>query len=64
MVAHKILENWIYWFVIDAISIPLYIDRGLYLTAILFVMYLVIVVFGYFAWIREYRGNSVELSGT
>jgi nicotinamide mononucleotide transporter len=50
MVAKKILENWLYWFVIDAISIPLYIDRGLYLTAILFACYLVIVVLGYLNW--------------
>jgi len=55
MVAKKVLENWIYWFVIDAISIPLYIDRGLHLTAMLFCAYLVIVVFGYFSWRREYR---------
>ena len=64
MVAHKILENWIYWFVIDAVSIPLYIDRGLYLTAVLFVMYLVIVVFGYFSWIREYRESRDDLPRT
>lgn len=64
MVAHKVLENWIYWFVIDAVSIPLYIDRGLYLTAALFVMYLVIVVFGYFAWAREYRGSRDAIPGT
>lgn len=58
MVAHKILENWIYWFVVDAISIPLYLERGLYLTAALFVMYLVIVVIGYFTWKREYTGYT------
>jgi nicotinamide mononucleotide transporter len=50
MVIYKILENWIYWFVIDAISIYLYMDRGLYLTVLLFVMYLVIVVFGFISW--------------
>ncbi|MGR8949368.1 MAG: nicotinamide riboside transporter PnuC [Gammaproteobacteria bacterium] len=55
MVANKILENWIYWFVIDGVSIPLYLDRGLYLTACLFTAYLVIVVLGYFAWLKEYR---------
>ena len=36
MVAMKILENWIYWFVIDSISIYLFITRELYLTSILF----------------------------
>jgi len=54
MVAKKILENWLYWFVIDAISIPLYIDRGLYLTAILFACYLVIVVLGYLNWRKRF----------
>ena len=50
MVARKVLENWIYWIVIDATSIVLYLDRGLYLYAGLFVAYLVIAVFGYFNW--------------
>ena len=50
MVARKILENWIYWFVIDSISIPIYIERGLLPTAMLFAIYLVIVVYGYFSW--------------
>ena len=60
MVARKILENWIYWMVIDSLSIPLYINRGLYLTAILFVGYVIIVVFGYLGWRRHYlAGNAV-----
>ena len=51
--ARKVLENWIYWIVIDATSIFLYLDRGLYLYAGLFVAYLVIAVFGYFGWRRS-----------
>ena len=50
MVARKILENWLYWFVIDSVSIYLYISRELYLTAALFCGYLVLIVFGYRAW--------------
>lgn len=53
LVAKKYLENWLYWFVIDGVSIPLYLDRGLYLTAALFAVYLVIVVFGYLSWYRH-----------
>jgi nicotinamide mononucleotide transporter len=53
MVARKILENWIYWFVIDSVSIYLYVNRELHLTALLFVLYLVLIVFGYLAWRRE-----------
>ena len=55
MVAKKILENWIYWFVIDGISIYIYIDRELYFTAFLFAIYLVIVVIGFLSWLNEYR---------
>ena len=55
MVANKILENWVYWFVIDAISIYLYLDRELYFTALLFTAYVVIVVFGYKSWLKSYR---------
>ena len=54
MVAKKILENWIYWFVIDAISIYLFLSRGLYLTSILFLVYLIIICFGYIAWRKKY----------
>lgn len=50
MVAHKILENWLYWVVINSASAVLYLDRELYLTALLFVAYVVIVLFGYLSW--------------
>ena len=50
LVTQKYLQNWLYWIVIDAVSIPLYIDRGLHLTALLFVAYIIIAVFGYFSW--------------
>jgi len=55
MVARKVLENWLYWFVIDGVSIYLYVSRELYLTALLFAVYLVLVVVGYLAWRRDYR---------
>ncbi|MEY8242820.1 MAG: nicotinamide riboside transporter PnuC, partial [Gammaproteobacteria bacterium] len=50
MVANKVLENWIYWFVIDSISIYLFISRELYFTAFLFFVYLFMIVIGYRAW--------------
>lgn len=55
MVARKILENWLYWFVIDSVSIYLYLKRGMTLTALLFALYLVLVVIGYWRWRRHYR---------
>jgi nicotinamide mononucleotide transporter len=58
MVARKILENWLYWLVIDSVSIYLYLDRALYLTAGLFAIYLVIVLFGYRKWWLHYQQTS------
>ncbi|MBT3643599.1 MAG: nicotinamide mononucleotide transporter, partial [Gammaproteobacteria bacterium] len=57
MVTQKILENWGYWFVIDSASIVLYLDRGLYFTALLFMVYLVIIIFGYLRWSRILRNQ-------
>jgi nicotinamide mononucleotide transporter len=53
MVARKILQNWHYWFVIDAISVYLYASRDLWLTALLFVLYLVLILVGYRSWRRS-----------
>ena len=60
MVARKILENWLYWLVIDSVSIYLYLDRELYFTSLLFAIYIVIICFGWFAWNRSYRQRGVE----
>ncbi|MEM9822661.1 MAG: nicotinamide riboside transporter PnuC [Bacteroidota bacterium] len=53
MVARKILENWLYWIAIDFVCIFVYLDRGMYLFAILFLVYCIVAVFGYFNWKRE-----------
>jgi len=55
MVARKVLENWLYWIVIDGASIYLYLDRELYQTAGLFVFYIVLAVVGYRLWVQHYR---------
>tara|TARA_B000000609_G_C24134150_1_gene327244 strand:+ start:383 stop:970 length:588 start_codon:yes stop_codon:yes gene_type:complete len=55
LVAKKILENWFYWFVIDFVSVFLFISRELYPTALLFLVYLVLVVIGYSAWRKSWQ---------
>jgi len=58
MVTRKILQNWLYWIVIDAISVCLYAERELYLYAALFCTYTVIAMFGYLQWRRNYMGSA------
>lgn len=57
MVARKILENWIYWLVIDSLSLYLYWERGLVMYAWLFALYLVLVVIGFARWQRDWRAQ-------
>lgn len=61
MVTRKVLENWLYWIIVDGVSIFVYIDRGLYLTAVLFVLYVVIVVIGFMQWLPLYRQQQSRL---
>ncbi len=53
MVARRIIENWLYWIVVDGVAAWLYFSQGLLATTVLFVIYLGIVVRGYFVWRRE-----------
>jgi nicotinamide mononucleotide transporter len=62
MVAQKVLENWLYWLVIDTVAIYLYIDRELYLTALLMAIYVVLAVLGWFIWLKEYRQQDATYS--
>ena len=63
MVARKVIENWIYWFVIDAVSIYLYLARGLPLYAFLFVFYLLLIVVGFRAWLADWQSRTEPVHG-
>ncbi len=53
LVARKVYENWHWWLVIDAVSLCLYVTRRLYLTALLFALYLALIVIGMREWRRS-----------
>ena len=59
MVAKKILENWYYWFVVDFVSVFLFLSRELYTTALLFSIYIILVIFGFIAWRKSMRLENV-----
>tara|TARA_B100000965_G_scaffold405283_1_gene438702 strand:- start:1080 stop:1652 length:573 start_codon:yes stop_codon:yes gene_type:complete len=58
MVIKKVLENWLYFIVIDIASIYLYYSRGLDQTAILFIVYTLIAIVGYLNWIKLIKTNE------
>jgi nicotinamide mononucleotide transporter len=51
-VARVYIENWVYWLVVDAISMYLYLSQGLVLMAGLFIIYFVMSVTGFVSWWR------------
>lgn len=63
LVAKKVVSNWLYWFVIDAASIYMYLQKDLYFFSALFVIYTVIVIMGYLAWRSSYQLQQNSKSG-
>jgi nicotinamide mononucleotide transporter len=53
MTAKKILENWLYWIIIDAFSVILYGYRDFYLIALLYTIYTILAIVGYFSWRKK-----------
>jgi nicotinamide mononucleotide transporter len=63
LVTKKVLENWLYWIVIDLVSIYLYIEKGLQPTVVLFCLYVVIAIAGYVIWLGKYQKNNHQSNG-
>lgn len=61
MLAHKYVEQWWLWFVVNVVSSALYLWKGLYPTAGLFVIYSVISVFGYFRWKKMMMDSEYKI---
>jgi nicotinamide mononucleotide transporter len=50
LITQKVLENWIYWIVIDFVSIYLYVQKALYPTTLLFIIFVGVAFYGYAQW--------------
>lgn len=58
----KVLENWLYWIVIDSVSIYIYINKGFYLTAVLFALYTILAFVAYNNWKKEYENLELRIA--
>ncbi len=59
MLAKKIIEHWIICIIVYSVSLGLYIYKGLYPTVILFTVYTILAILGYFEWKKQIK---IELS--
>jgi nicotinamide mononucleotide transporter len=55
MMTKKILDNWIYWIIIDSAAIYLYFKKEFYVTSILFLIYTILAFLAYMEWKKEYK---------
>jgi nicotinamide mononucleotide transporter len=50
MMTRKLLENWAVWVAVDVVYIGMFIYKSLYVTALLYLVFLVLSVMGYRQW--------------
>lgn len=53
MMAKKRLENWLVWLAVDVVYIGVFTYKELYLTAILYFIFLILATIGYLDWKRD-----------
>jgi nicotinamide mononucleotide transporter len=55
MLTQKILENWLYWIIIDSVAIILYWKMNYFATVILFMIYIILGFYAYLTWKKEFK---------
>lgn len=55
MMARKWVEQWLVWLVVDAVSVGLYIYKGIEFYAVLYGVYTVFAYIGYRHWLKKMR---------
>lgn len=58
MLARKVLEHWLVWVVVDSVAAGLYFYKGLYPSFLLYLIFTIIAVVGYYHWKRSLSENS------
>ncbi len=60
MTAKKILENWLFWIVIDLVAAVMYFIKELHATSALYIFFSVVAVYGYFEWRKNVSHKDAE----
>jgi len=60
MMTRKVLENWVLWIVADIVYVPMYVYKGLPVTAALYAIFLALAALGLRSWWRSYQTNPLD----
>lgn len=55
MITKKVHEGWAYFIAVDIVSIYLYASRELYLSSFLSIVYTILAIFGWLAWLKAMK---------
>lgn len=61
LLVRRILENWLYWLIIDGLYVYLYASRAAFLFAVLMILYIIVASVAFFRWRKEY---NIHLAAT
>ena len=50
LMARRKIESWIFWIIGDLITVPLYFYKGLTISSIQYIIFLILAVLGYISW--------------
>jgi len=55
MLSRKYIEQWWVWLVVDAVSSGLYIYKGIYGRSILYAIYTIMAIYGWYVWQKKLK---------
>lgn len=58
LMAKQRIENWIFWIIGDTICIPMFVYKGLYITAIQYVVFTILAVIAFKEWKKSYETQN------
>ena len=61
MLSRKYAEQWLVWIAVDIVSAGLYFYKGLCPTGVLYTLYAVAAVAGYFKWLKMMKNGKTTL---
>ena len=59
LLSQKKMENWLLWISVDVVAVILYYMKGVLFLSVEYIIFLIICIFGYINWQKEYDKNSV-----
>lgn len=59
LMARRKIESWVFWFIGDIITIPLYFYKGLTISSFQYLIFSILAILGYISW-KKILSNSTQ----